>query len=95
MFIQKKPPYDVRIVSANDWAFSVIRDKKDDMVELGPGALRLMKLLELHSWCKSNDSYPGVSFCDSPDWKNHRIAEIKAPGYYKGEMFNYYTNENK
>jgi len=84
----KQPPYDVNIISADNWAFEVI---KGEMVSIGVHAEMFLKALEQYLYCLEKDRWPGVSIFTKPDYKGHRIAEANVPGYEHTKSNEFYN----
>jgi hypothetical protein len=84
----KEPPYDVNIISADGWAFEVI---KGEMTSIGIHAEMFLKALEQYLYCFEKDQWPGVSIFTKPNYKGQRISTSKVPGYEhtkSNEFFN-------
>ena len=53
----------------------------------GPGAIKMLKLLEEYIYCSDKNAWPGYSIFTKPDWKNRRIAQSDVPGWDKANSF--------
>lgn len=58
VFVQKQPPFDSIMCDISEWCYSY--DKDEDYVKPGIGALEFKRLLDLHTECTKNNSWPGA-----------------------------------
>jgi len=83
----KEPPYDFNIISADGWAFEII---KGEVINIGPGARKMLKALDLYLYCLEKNQWPDSSIYIKPDYLKNRIAKANVPLWYKNQEINYY-----
>jgi hypothetical protein len=86
---QKQPPYDAVMICADNWAYSL----RDEIVELGSGALKFSKLLQQYIYCTTHKTFPGAEIMIEPGFKNRRIMTVEIPTFERNKLFEYYNND--
>lgn len=89
IFQQKNAPFDVVLVSAEEYAYSY--NEKDDIVKMGPGALKFQALLEQHIYSVKTQVYDGAQVFIQPGFQKRRIMTPTPPGYEKQKLITYYN----
>lgn len=58
VFAQKSAPFDAIMCDVSEWCYQY--DRADNYVKPGVGAMEFKRLLDLHTECVKNDSWPGA-----------------------------------
>lgn len=85
VFVQKQPPFDAVMCDISEWCYSY--DKNYDLVSPGVGAMEFRRLLDLHTECVKNNSWPGAENSIEADGMI-RIMKPKVPAYFGMKYFN-------
>lgn len=78
VFVQKQAPFDSIMVDMSNYGYRYYPEI--DMVSLGPGAHEFKQLLDLHTRCLQEQTWPGAEEYIAGD--KYRIMEIQPPMYY-------------
>lgn len=84
----KIAPFDFNLISADGWAFEV---QNGQMIGIGIHAEMFIRALEQYLYCLENNDFPGVSIFTKPDYKGHRIAQTKVPGYEINKSYEFFN----
>lgn len=95
VFVSKVAPHDCVMVDMSHGirdpytgqitCYGYYYDRESDIVEMGCGAMKFKRLLDLHIKCTKENHWPGAEQA-IPDNNGVRILEIQPPRYYQSKF---------